>query len=347
VRPRVAPTLFEVTSFLPLLTALSQLGHAVDPVRLHAVLFQYAPTWLLQLPALATSEELPTLYLKAQGATREQMLRELAEAVEVLTAETPLILVLEDLHWSDPSTLEALAFLARRRQPARLCILGSYQPVAMLAPEHPLRLTRQELQVHQYCEELALRSLTETEVTDYVTARFGDIESDQVSLRALAQSIHHCTEGNPLFMVAVTDTLATPEMLARLSTVTPPGDPISSSRIVTVLGIPETLWQTIERQFDRLELADQHLLEVASVVGMEFAAALVAVGVDTDIATVEARCAQLARQAQFVRESGADVWPDGTVSTRFQMLHSLYRDVIYQRLTAGQRARLHQRLSER
>ena len=44
-----------------------------------------------------------------QGTTRERMLRELAEALEVLTAEQPLMLVLEDLHWSDASTVELLA----------------------------------------------------------------------------------------------------------------------------------------------------------------------------------------------------------------------------------------------
>jgi predicted ATPase len=52
------------------------------------------------------------------------MLRELAEAVEVLTAEQPLLLVLEDLHWSDVSTLDWLAYVARRRPVARLLVLG-------------------------------------------------------------------------------------------------------------------------------------------------------------------------------------------------------------------------------
>jgi hypothetical protein len=52
---------------------------------------------------------------EARPLTRERMLRELAEAVEVLTAERPLVLVLEDLHWSDMSTLEWLAYVARRR----------------------------------------------------------------------------------------------------------------------------------------------------------------------------------------------------------------------------------------
>ena len=62
------------------------------------------------------------------GATQERMLREMAEAVAVMAAERPLILVLEDLHWSDYATLDLIAWLARRQEPARLLVLGTYRP---------------------------------------------------------------------------------------------------------------------------------------------------------------------------------------------------------------------------
>ena len=73
---------------------------------------QHAPSWLLQLQALWSTHELPILQQRALGATREQMLRELAEAVESLAQECPLVLVLEDLRWSDMSTLDWLAYVA-------------------------------------------------------------------------------------------------------------------------------------------------------------------------------------------------------------------------------------------
>ena len=69
------------------------------------------------------------LQQRAFGATRERMLRELAEAVEILAQERPLVLVLEDLRWSDMSTLDWLAYVARRRAPARLLGLGTYRPI--------------------------------------------------------------------------------------------------------------------------------------------------------------------------------------------------------------------------
>ena len=113
-------------AFLPVLEALSRLGREPGGKQLVEVLRRYAPTWLVQLPALLDEAEVQTLRLQVAGMTRERMLRELAEALEVLTTERPLVLTFEDLHWSDASTLELLAYLAQRRDRARLLLIGTY-----------------------------------------------------------------------------------------------------------------------------------------------------------------------------------------------------------------------------
>jgi hypothetical protein len=100
-------------AYMPLLEALGRLGRGAGGQRLIELLSQQAPTWLAQMPALLTAPELERLQRQTQGGTRERMLRELAEAVEQLAAERPLVLWLEDLHWSDTSTLDWLAFVAR------------------------------------------------------------------------------------------------------------------------------------------------------------------------------------------------------------------------------------------
>ena len=64
--------------------------------------------------------------------TAERMFRELGDVLEILTARDALILVLEDLHWSDTATLEFLAYIARRRDSARLLIVGTYRPLEVL-----------------------------------------------------------------------------------------------------------------------------------------------------------------------------------------------------------------------
>jgi len=105
-------------AYLPVLEALGQLCRQPRGEQIVTLLSRYAPTWLVQMPALLSDSEFDALQRKVQGATRERMLREMAEALDVLTAERPLILWLEDLHWSDPSTLELLALLARRQEQA-------------------------------------------------------------------------------------------------------------------------------------------------------------------------------------------------------------------------------------
>jgi hypothetical protein len=90
-----------------------------------AVLRQYAPSWLGQLPALLAPADREALPPPAGGVSQLRMLRELTEALDRLTVERPLVLVLEDLQWSDGATLEWLIYVARRRDPARLLLLVS------------------------------------------------------------------------------------------------------------------------------------------------------------------------------------------------------------------------------
>jgi hypothetical protein len=104
-----------------------------------AVLRQYAPSWLVHLPALFALEDRERLAPLVSGVTPARMLRELAEALEVLTVTRPLVLVLEDLHWSDRATIEWLAYVVRRRDRARLLILGTYRPVEVIVHAPALR----------------------------------------------------------------------------------------------------------------------------------------------------------------------------------------------------------------
>jgi len=157
---------------MPVLEALGRLCREPSGAQFMESLNQHAPTWLAQMPALLKTNELEALQRRAQGAMHERMLREMAEAVETVTAERSLILCLEDLHWSDVSTLELLAVLARRQETARLLVLGTYRPVEMLGNGHPLRAVKQELHLHHQCEELRLGLLTEADAITYLQSRF-------------------------------------------------------------------------------------------------------------------------------------------------------------------------------
>jgi DNA-binding winged helix-turn-helix (wHTH) protein len=100
--------------YMPLLEAVEELvASGTDPDVL-SVLRRHAPTLLAQMPWVLDKEEAETLQALALAGTGQRMLREAASALEAL-ADRGLLLVVEDLHWSDPATLDLLAAIARRR----------------------------------------------------------------------------------------------------------------------------------------------------------------------------------------------------------------------------------------
>ena len=191
-----------VEPYLPLLDALRQLGHGPHGQELLAVLRRYAPMWLTQLPGLLSDAELDRVQRQVEGATQARMIRELVEALDVLTADTPLVLILEDLHWSDNATIDFLTFLAQRREPARLLVLGTYRPVETVLRSHPLRGMAQELVGRGRCVELRLDLLPAEDIAAYVAGRLGGAVT-----AALAAFVHELTEGNALFMVHIVEHL--------------------------------------------------------------------------------------------------------------------------------------------
>jgi tetratricopeptide (TPR) repeat protein len=304
------------------------------------LLRQHAPTWLMQFPSFLNAADVEMLRRKTRGATRERMLREMAEAMEVAALTRPFILVLEDLHWSDTATLDFLAFLARRRAPARLLVVGTYRPAELAAGAHPLATLTQDLLQHRLSTEIAVPLLTQAEVAAYLEVRLPLDLRDDLSVEAWACRLHQRTDGNPLFLTNVVDYL----LSQGKRNGTEPRHP-SSEHLLEV--VPHNLQQMIEKQIDRLSLEDQQLLEVASVVGVEFSAAAVAAGLESDVVAVEERCRELARRARFLRTLGVEEWPDKTVATQYGFIHSLYQQVLYQRVTEAQKVRLHLRVGTR
>src|SRR5262245_57108763 len=142
-------------AYLPLLEAIGRICRERGAPAT-ALLRERAPTWLMQMPWLIADADLDALRKDILGGTRQRMLREVTELLEAFAATTPLVLMLDDLHWSDPSTLDAVALLAQRSDPARLLVLGSYRPVDTILSGHPVKDLKQRLAQQRQCSELAL-----------------------------------------------------------------------------------------------------------------------------------------------------------------------------------------------
>src|SRR5262245_29282384 len=116
-------------AYFPVLEAVGRLLREPGADRIIALLESRAPTWLVQLPWIEPRGGREALQRQLLGVTKERMLREMGEALEALTTKTPLILVLEDLHWGDGATLDLLGMLGRRQERARLLVIGTYRSV--------------------------------------------------------------------------------------------------------------------------------------------------------------------------------------------------------------------------
>jgi predicted ATPase/DNA-binding winged helix-turn-helix (wHTH) protein len=326
-------------AYLPVLDALGRLCREPDGARMPELLRHYAPTWLEQMPALHGSTVSEEMQPREHSRSRERMLREFAEAVEAFTTDRLLVLVLEDLHWSDHATLDLIAWLARRREPARLLLVGTYRPVEVIVREHPLQAVHRDLMLRGQCAELRLEGLAEAAVAAYLGARF----PGSAVAAALARVLSRRTDGHPLFMVQTVEAWLQQGWVAEVD-----GQWVVRAAPEAVeAGVAESLRQMIEEQLDGCSPEDQRLLEAASVEGAEFSAAAVAAGIETAVAEVEARCAVLARRGQLVQPCGVEEWPDGTVAGRYGFRHALYQQVVYDRLPPGLRLQLHRRIGER
>ena len=314
--------------FLPLLDALSRLSRQPGNVWAAAALQQRLPEGMLSPSAASLSSP-------AAAIMPDRAVRLLGEAVEALANERVLILVLEDLHWSDPSTLDVLSYLAQRPESSRLMVLATYRPTDLILLRHPLRRLEQELRARQRSSQLALSRLTASGVQRWLERLCPSPPA------ALVEWFHRRTDGHPLFLVTLFEALVAAGLVEC-------GDrEWSVQASYADFGVPESLRLMIDRQAERLDSTDRLLLEAASAAGTQFSAASIAAAVEQDVISVEKRCSTLAHDGQFIRTADPSQWPDGTLAGGFQFLHELYRNVLYESLSPAHRRLLHQRLGHR
>jgi predicted ATPase len=324
--------------YLPLLEALGQLSRGPGHRDVVAALRRYAPMWLVQLPGLLPEVEFERLQRQVQGATPARMLRELAEVLDVLTADVPLLLVLEDLHWSDRSTVEALASVAQRREPARLLVLGTYRPAEAAIRGHPLRGMAQELCGRGQAVELCLELLPVEDVAAYLVGRLGG--SITVSLAAF---IYERTEGHALFLVNIVEHLVQQGLVVRHA-----GEwTLRAGVEAQVASLPEAVRQLFLRRIEALPPEVRQVLEAASMVGEAFEVAVVAASLDCPVEEVEAQCEVLAAQHHVIEDTGLTAGPAGMRGGGYRFQHVLYQQVLYEQVGTGRRAQLHRRIGAR
>ena len=324
-------------AYLPVLAALGALCRGAGGRHFIDLLARHAPTWLAQMPGLVGDDELRSLALRTQSSSQPRMLRELAETFDVIAAERPLVLVLEDVQWADASTTDLLAMLGARREPARVLVVATCRPAEITKGDGMARVIG-ELRAHKQATVLNLETWSEATMADYLVQRFAAARFPE----GLARCIHQMTGGNPLFAVAFVDDLES------RGTIRPSehGWELAASVADVASRRPDTVRQLIDIQIDRLTASEQRILEAASLVGVQFAVGTVARVLELPADEIDTVCEGLAGERRLLRFVTSEPWPDGSIQSHYAFLHALYRDAAFARIPSATRRLWHRRTAE-
>jgi len=280
-----------------------------------------------------TDETLPELPEQLREGTALASVRSQTELFELVSsfflavsAHRPLVLVLEDLHWSDPASLELLRYLARQLQHQPVLLVATYRADEVTA-RHPLASLLPLLVREADAERLDLRQLGEADVRAVIDARYRMPPGD--AARLLTYLVAHA-EGNPLYIREVLRTLEDDHIL-RLN------EDTWALRALDHSVVPPLIRQWIGGRAGRLSEQTRDLLAVAAVIGQQAPIELWSqVTAVTDAALLPA--IEEAIAANFIQAT-----PDGT-AVRF--VHALVREAIYDGISPIRRRGLHQQVAE-
>jgi predicted ATPase len=220
------------------------------------------------------------------------------------SSERLLVLVLEDVQWSDHATLDLLSVLAQRRGPARLLILCTLRPADAIANGHPVATVKRELLRKGLCREILLGGLSTADVASYLAARFSGAELHADLLPLLLDR----SDGNPFSFAALLDHL----LEHRLLVPSGPRWELRAELAVLPTAIPAGIRAVIEPRLQSLPGDALRMLEAASVAGAEFAAHAVASTAPrgSDLADV------MATRMRRERSRACASWPSTSTTQR-------------------------------
>lgn len=313
--------------YLPVLEALAELCRRDQEAA--ALLRAVAPTWLLQLPWLSTAEQREALLHELVGANPQRMLREMAEFFDRYTERQPLLLITEDLHWGDHSTIQLIDYLARRRGSRRLMWLASFRLTEIIALDHPLNALRHELRPQGLCDEIVLDSFSETEVAAYMAQRAPAMAADDRFLQAL----HKRTGGVPLFVASIAS-----EVIERAAN----REPADAASLANTT-LPESLSALIDRYVAKLSGERRTLLAAAAVCGMELRIDTLARAMGLDAMQIADVCDELVRERLWLMATRPSEYGNGA-DRSYAFRHALFRQRLYDNISTSARTELHRKI---
>ncbi len=272
------------------------------------------PLWasLLSLP---TPDRFPPLSL-SPVRQREETFRAMLEWLHMRAARSPVLFVVEDLHWVDPSTLEFLGqFLAE----------GLHDRILTVLTFRPEFQTPWPALAHQ--TSLALTRLTRRQVGDLMRKKAGGALPE-----AVVEQIYDRAGGVPLFVEEFT------KMVQESGAPDQPREGGTPAQTLRAREIPATLQDLVMARLDRME-GERELAQLAATLGREFSHELLAAVATVDEPTLQAELARLV-QAEILYPKGRPP------RCSYIFKHALLEDALYNALVKGKRQQFHRRIAE-
>lgn len=320
--------------YLPLVAALAAglAGDARGP--LLAALEAHAPGWLAALPGVRAPGSSCASSAGGGEAPGERRPLELVFALRALARARRLVLVLEDLHWADASSVDVLRLACGREGAPGLFVLGTFRTAEAHAEGHPLGVLLREWVAQGRRAELELRPWTVAQLEEYVRERLGPT----ALARDLGRALWEQTEGLPLFAARLLDSLLERAVLERSAD----GEwRLAEPRVAVDWAERSSIQALIQSQLARLPARALRALEVASVEGTEFGTALLSALLREPALEVEAELEHVRRSHGLVERVSELGLPGGGIDVRYRFCHALYQSFLYSELGAHRRLELH------
>jgi len=245
--------------------------------------------------------------------------------LKIVSGGQPIVLMLEDLHWSDKPSLLLLEFVAREIGNSRVMIVGNYRDME-LSRRHPLSITLVELSRERLFERVLLRGLQKHDVHRFIEVAAGIDPPD-----ALVDAVFTQTEGNPLF---VTETV---RLLIQEGNITS-GAQTEGGTSSWEIRIPEGVREVIGRRLDRLSERCNEILTTAALVGRQFRFGVLMKLVDDATENMLLDALDEALEARIVEEVPSEVG-------LYQFAQALMQETLTSELSATRTVRLHARIA--
>ncbi len=283
-------------------------------------LFPFLPEPVQQLPEIVSLPPVPSLDSEQE---KRRLFATLAEVFTKQTSSRPVLLVVEDIHWSDESTLEFLLFFARKTVASRLLVLLTYRGDEV---GQPLRFLLAQLDRERQRQEVVLEPLSRATTETFLQTI---LQGTRSLPTGMLDALYDLTEGNPFFLEEVLKALITAGELVE-------GEDGWHWKRADTWHIPLSLHNAVELRLTRLSTDAKRVLQLAAVAGRRFDFALLQQITRYD-ETYLVELMKEAIAAQLVVEESAE---------QFAFRHALTQQAIAADLLARERRALHSTIAQ-